>query len=80
MSFLRKNKWAPVLRSAPTRIKTTEESKTLAEKYAVTLEWMREKGITGSVFEKKKEEPVRAQDSNVVEISQNNKSLDREAG
>ena len=80
MSFLRKNKWAPVLKSAPTRIRTAEESKTLAEKYAAKLEWMREKGITGSVFEKKRKEPLRAQDSNVVEISPNNLSRDREAG
>ena len=80
MGILRRNKWAPVLKSAPTRIKTTEESKTLAEKYAAKLEWMREKGITGSVFEKKRKEPLRAQDSNVVEITQNNQSQDREAG
>ena len=80
MSFLRKNKWAPVLKSAPTRIRTTEESKTLAEKYAVKLEWMRERGITGSVFENKKKEPQPAQVSNVVEISQNDQSQDREAG
>jgi hypothetical protein len=80
MSILHRirNKWAPVLKSAPTRIKPTEESSTLAEKYAAKLEWMREKGITGSVFEAKRKEPLRVNDSNVVEIRNDDRS--RETG
>jgi len=75
MRILRRfrQKSAPVLKSAPTRIKLVDESETLAKKYADKVAWMREKGIQSSIFEEKKE-PLRADESQVEEIKRKTKS------
>ncbi len=57
MLFRRKNREPLVLKSLPTTAKLTEESKTLADKYAAQVEWMREKGITGSLTEPERKPP-----------------------
>ncbi len=46
---LRKFRESLVLSSAPTVTKPTEESQSLAEKYDAQVQWMREKGITGTL-------------------------------
>ena len=37
------------LASVPTKTKLAEESQTLAQKYDAQVNWMRERGITGSL-------------------------------
>jgi hypothetical protein len=48
---LKKFKGSLVLASAPTRTKPAKESQSLAEKYDAQVQWMREKGITGTLDE-----------------------------
>lgn len=61
-------KAAPVLASAPTKVKPAEVSKTLDQKFAVQREWMRKRGIKGSVFdtELKPLKPLRTEPDNVT--------------
>ncbi len=48
---LKKFKGSLVLASTPTRTKPSKDPQSLAEKYDAQVEWMREKGITGTLDE-----------------------------
>jgi len=59
---LRKLRGSLVLTSAPTSARPADESESLAAKYDAQVEWMREKGITGSLSgtEERDREPARS--------------------